>query len=121
VLNLVVIRSADPERLAAFYGNIAPQFEKHVHGNGPEHFASTCGQVTFEIYPRRDDQDATTPVRLGFSVPDVDDAVTKLLGAGARLVAAAKDSPWGRRAVVDDPEGHRIELTQIPGSLGKET
>jgi predicted enzyme related to lactoylglutathione lyase len=72
----------------------------------------TSGGITFEIYPRRDATDATTAVRLGFSVSNVDDAVAKLLIAGGRLVSAAKDSPWGRRAVIDDPEGHRVELTQ---------
>ena len=38
--------------------------------------------------------------------------LAKLVSAGGRLVTAPNDSPWGRRAVIDDPEGHRIELTQ---------
>ena len=113
MLNLVVIRSADPEKLVVFYKTIGLQFEKHAHGNGPEHFASTHDGVTFEIYPRRDTADATTAVRLGFGVANVDAAITNLLHAGGRLVSPPKDSPWGRRAVIDDPEGHRIELTQV--------
>jgi len=112
VLNLVVIRSADPDRLVAFYQALGLHFEKHAHGSGPEHFASTTGAVTFEIYPRRDATDTTTAVRLGFRVANVDDAVVNLLKAGGSLVAPAKDSPWGRRAVIDDPEGHRVELTE---------
>jgi predicted enzyme related to lactoylglutathione lyase len=112
VLNLVVIRSAVPEKLHAFYEALGMQFEKHAHGSGPEHFAAVVGAVTFEIYPARNAADATTAVRLGFSVPSVEEAIGKLLTAGGRLVAPAKDSPWGRRAVVDDPEGHRVELTQ---------
>jgi lactoylglutathione lyase len=112
MLNLVVIRSADPEMCVKFYEAIGLRFEIHSHGGGPEHLAAACGAVTFEIYPKRNDDDTTSATRLGFSVPDVDSSVAKLLGAGGRLVASAKESPWGRRAVVDDPDGHRIELTQ---------
>ena len=112
MLNLVVIRSAAPEKLVLFYVALGLKFEKHAHGSGPEHFAAMSGAVTFEIYPARDAADATTAVRLGFSVRDVEEAVGKLVKAGGRVVAPAKDSPWGRRAVVDDPEGRRVELTE---------
>jgi predicted enzyme related to lactoylglutathione lyase len=45
-------------------------------------------------------------------VADVDDAVAGLGAAnGAKVVSAAKDSEWGRRAVVADPDGHRVEIT----------
>jgi predicted enzyme related to lactoylglutathione lyase len=33
--------------------------------------------------------------------------------AGATVVSEPRDSPWGRRAVVDDPEGQRVELVSV--------
>lgn len=111
-LNLVVIRAADMERAAAFYRLLGLTFQKHRHGSGPEHFACEMGQSVFEIYPRKDKTDSTASVRLGFSVASLHKVVAELQAAGATIVSPPKDSPWGRRAVVDDPDGHRVELTE---------
>jgi lactoylglutathione lyase len=47
----------------------------------------------------------------GWCVPDIDPAYAALVAAGGASVSPPKDSPWGRRAVVGDPDGHRVELT----------
>src|SRR5947207_1939072 len=102
-LNLVVIRAADPERSVSFYERLGLSFQKHRHGNGPEDHASELGSAVFEIYPRADGKnDSTSAIRLGFRVPSVDDALARLRETGVTIVSPAKDSPWGRRAVVDD-------------------
>ncbi|MES2462339.1 MAG: VOC family protein [Armatimonadota bacterium] len=111
-LNLVVIRSADLERAAAFYTLLGLSFQKHRHGTGPEHLTCEMGQTVFEIYPRKTETDSTASVRLGFRVASVESAIADLQAAGAVIVSPPKDSPWGRRAVVDDPDGHRVELTE---------
>jgi len=111
-LNLVVIRSADIDRAVAFYRLLGLEFDKHRHGKGAEHFACESGQAVFEIYPRRDATDATASTRIGFRVAGVDQLLERLEAAGATVISAAQDSPWGRRAVVTDPDGHRVELTE---------
>jgi len=110
-LNLVVIRSPDLERAARFYSVLGLFFTKHRHGSGPEHLTCELGPVVFEIYPRKDDTDSTASTRIGFQVPSVDAAVEELRKIGVAVVSPPKDSPWGRRAVVDDFDGHRVELT----------
>ena len=102
-LNLIVLRVADIDRAADFYRLLGLTFSKHAHGSGPTHYAyETAGFVFEPVSPS---------TRIGFAVSDVDDAATKLsAAAGAKLVSAAKDSEWGRRAVVADPDGHRVEL-----------
>lgn len=112
LLNLVVIRSADMPKAAQFYQMLGLTFDKHRHGSGPEHFVCERGGIVFEIYPRKDETDATMAARLGFRVLSVDGIVEKLRQAGAEIVSAPKDSPWGRRAVVADPDGHRVELVE---------
>ena len=112
-INLVVIRAADVGRSARFYRLLGLDFTQHRHGKGPEHYASESGPVVFEIYPRQSDAGSSLGLRIGFQVASVDETVTALQGAGAAIVSPPKDSPWGRRAVVDDPDGHRVELTQI--------
>lgn len=112
-LNLVVLRSADMERAAQFYQVLGLEFTQHQHGKGPEHYAAELGPLVFEIYPLPADGNSTTGTRIGFRVASVDEAVAALELAGGRIVSPAKDSPWGRRAVLDDLDGHRVELTEV--------
>jgi hypothetical protein len=111
--NLVVLRSADLERAAAFYSLLGLQFSKHRHGNGPEHFAAELPGVVFEIYPVGADGGSTSGTRIGFRVPSVDAALEALCEYPAAVLTPAKNSEWGRRAVVADPDGHQVELLQI--------
>ena len=107
-LNLIVIRSNDMGAAKRFYELIGLQFELHKHGDGAEHFACESEEFVFEIYPETGE--STAGVRIGFSVSDVDGLVESLSEAGHMINVMPKDSPWGRRAVVRDPDGHRVEL-----------
>ena len=54
-----------------------------------------------------------TPFHLDIVVEDVDAAVTRAIGAGAKLEAPAKDAPYGRIAMLADPFGHGFCLLQF--------
>lgn len=118
-LNLVVLRVADIERSAAFYQLLGLTFTRHTHGSGPEHFASESAGFVFELYPASPSQPVTKSTRIGFAVAAVNELATKLSSfTGAKLVTSPHDCEWGRRAVVADPDGHRIELTQSANNRG---
>lgn len=110
-LNLIVLRARDADELARFYSVLGLNFSRHRHGNGPEHYACDDGPVVFEIYPAAA-SGPTQALRLGFAVDDLAVAIADATAAGATVVTAAAESAWGLRAVIADPEGHRIELTQ---------
>jgi predicted enzyme related to lactoylglutathione lyase len=109
--NLVVIRSRDLDLASRFYSALGLSFVRHSHGSGPEHLASESQGQVFEVYPQADDTPSTLGVRIGFSVSSVDETFNAILAAGGASVSSPRDSPWGRRAVVSDPDGHRVELT----------
>lgn len=115
-LNLVVIRSADLDRAARFYGALGLRLARERHGQGPEHLAGRAGAAVFEIYPAADGG-GTAGVRLGFAVRSLDEVLATLAAAEGAIVAPPRDSPWGRRAVVVDPDGHRVELVEAGGSI----
>jgi lactoylglutathione lyase len=71
----------------------------------------------FEIYPLEPGKTPTTDTRLGFAVSSVDAAASILSALGARLVIAPTESAWGRRAVVADFDGHRVELTATVAAI----
>ncbi len=112
-INLVVIRSANLEKSVKFYQMLGLSFDKHKHGNGLEHFASKTGQITFEIYPQIDKTEPTTGTRLGFQVSEVDSLITRLHLEDVTVITEPSASEWGRRAVVVDPDGHRVELIKL--------
>lgn len=111
-LNLVVLRSPDIGRAAAFYARLGLRFSQHHHGSGPEHFAAELPGGVFELYPLSSDGQSTLGTRIGFRVPSVDAALAALRDYPGAILTPATDSEWGRRAVVADPDGHRVELVQ---------
>jgi len=112
-LNLVVLRSTDIARAAQFYSKIGIQFTRHQHGKGPEHYAVQLGEAVFELYPLAPSGGPSTlGTRIGFSVPSLDTVIEALREYPTAITSPPKDSEWGRRAVLTDPDGHRIELVQ---------
>ncbi|RYD49527.1 MAG: bleomycin resistance protein [Verrucomicrobiaceae bacterium] len=111
-LHLVVLRSSDMERVARFYSRLGLEFSRHRHGKGPEHFAAETAGGVFEIYPLSPDGASTLGTRIGFKVGSVDLVIAALGDFPAAVISPSADSPWGRRAVVADPDGHKVELVQ---------
>ena len=114
ILNLLVLRSRAPHELAAFYEKLGLSFVSERHGDGPEHLACATQGAVFEIYPEREGQ-STRGTRIGFAVDDVDASYACALAANAASVRRPAAGQWGRRAVVRDPGGHVVELTQQIG------
>jgi lactoylglutathione lyase len=110
ILNLVVIRSQNAERLAEFYEAVGLEFHKHQHGKGLEHFAAELRGSVFEIYPLQGSALPTTGVRLGFQVEDIHSVFASLVNKGAQAMQYPSASPWGERAVIKDMDGHVVEL-----------
>jgi lactoylglutathione lyase len=115
-LNLVVLRCADIDRATAFYSKLGLNFTKHRHGNGPEHYSAELAGAVFELYPQSADGASSLGTRIGFSVSSVDEVIRALSAYPTAVVSQSKDSEWGRRAIVADPDGHRIELLQVSAS-----
>ncbi len=101
----------------AFYSKLGLSFTKHRHGTGPEHFSAELQSGVFELYPQSEDGPSSLGTRIGFTVSSVDEAIKALAEYPTAVVSPAKDSEWGRRAIVSDPDGHRIELLQIGDKL----
>ena len=110
-LNLVVIQSRNILAAKQFYECLGLSLKLERHGRGPEHYAAEVGASVFEIYPSRG-EDAAGNVRIGFLVPSLESALGSLSQQSAQVLKEPHDSPWGRRAVVKDPDGNRVELTE---------
>jgi lactoylglutathione lyase len=109
-LNLLVLRCTDVERARSFYECFGLSFEKHRHGEGPEHLAAEEPAGVFELYPASG-TNAVDQSGLGFDVEDLAAMSAKLAERGCAPGAIA-DRPWGRTFVVRDADGRRVEVKQ---------
>jgi lactoylglutathione lyase len=113
VLKLLVLKTGQADRLRAFYLALGVELVEERHGSGPLHYAGQIGDVVLEIYPLTDEggaADATT--RLGFAVERLAEVVQALREAGTVIASEPRQTAWGLRAVVRDPDGRAVELYQ---------
>src|SRR5205814_2257861 len=103
------IKSRQPEESVHFYGLLGLLFQKHRHGNGVEHYSSTTGTFVMVIYPVESSKSVDDAVRLGFSIVNLAQLHDVLNSNGARVVVPPRESPWGLRLIVLDPDNNRVE------------
>lgn len=115
-LSLIVLRCSDLDATRAFYTTLGFAFQTEQHGKGPVHYSCQVGDMVLELYPGKPGsapgQTEAGACLHGFQVDSLDAILTALQPLKAEIVHFPSESPWGRRAVVLDPDGRAIELTQ---------
>lgn len=112
-LTLLVLKTRQVDRLRAFYQTLGVKFTEEQHGQGPRHHAGRVGEVVIEIYPLpADGTTVDTSTLLGFSVGKLAEVIQGLEGIGTLVVKQATQTAWGLQAVVKDPDGRSVELSQ---------
>ena len=107
-LNLLVLRTPKLEDLRRFYSALGARFQSERHGDGPEHYAATLdGGLVLELYPVPDGSTPDAGLRLGLSVDDIGETLRSL-----GQTVTPRQTQWGLRALVRDPDGRTVELLQ---------
>jgi lactoylglutathione lyase len=109
-LKLLVIKTQNLESITNFYRLFNLEFVEEQHGNGPRHFSAEIGGTVFEVYPTKNADAVDSTTRLGFSVTNFAEVLDSLRSQGIEVVNEPKQTPWGLRAVVRDPDGRAVEL-----------
>lgn len=111
-LSLCVVRTATVESLVEFYTGLVGTFQREQHGKGPVHWSIQLGPTLLEIYPLREGETTDAAMRLGFAVPDLDAVWSKFAALPHSCISPPQITPWGKRALLRDPDGRTIELSQ---------
>ncbi|MCA0454483.1 MAG: VOC family protein [Chloroflexi bacterium] len=115
-MSLLVLRTSTIETTLAFYRAFGLTFAQEQHGTGPVHYSTALGDTTLELYPAETtqmlDRKAGGATMIGIKVESVDAVIEALNQLGIQPLSPAKDSAWGRRATVLDPDGRLVELTE---------
>ena len=110
-LSLLVLKTHKIDVVRSFYETIGIVFVEEQHGTGPVHFAGHVGGVVMEIYPLANSgEEADGTTRLGFVVEDLGDVLESLSRRNLSPPKQAKQTEWGLRCVVKDPDGRSVEL-----------
>ncbi|MCK8523494.1 hypothetical protein M0D21_18065 [Aquimarina sp. D1M17] len=110
-LNLLVIRTSNPELLKTQYEKIGFKFDYHQHGKGPYHYACEYNGFVFEIYPlTKSMTKADGNLRLGFDISNLSSVIDRLRGTDWIIKSDIKKTEWGIIAVIQDLDGRKIEL-----------
>ena len=129
----LILFCADLDACAAFYRRLGVALVEEDHGQGPVHWAADLGGTHFALFPGQPGpasplgtpnpasplgpappHKASGSQFFGLTVLDVEATLARALTAGAPLVEEARSFPWGRRALVQDPDGRVVELFEPP-------
>jgi predicted enzyme related to lactoylglutathione lyase len=123
----IAFTSANFERLVKFYSDGLGIEPSAIWDNGQgQGLVLDMGRATLEIFD--EDQAQTVDqieaggrisgqIRFALQVPDLKEAMERLLAQGARLVHPPVITPWGDYNVrLEDPDGMQITLFQVEGN-----
>jgi len=113
--------SSNPQQCVQFYRAIGVPLEEERHGEDEHvHHACDIADVHIAVFPATGDTAA--PVLgepgcsfVGFAVDSVDSTVEAARSVGAEILQPPDEFPWGRRAVLRDPDGRPVEIFARPG------
>lgn len=122
----VALTASDYERLVKFYCAGLGLEPAAIWNNGDgKAMMLDMGHATLELFDEAqarliDSLEAgrrlSGQVRLALKVPDLNEAIERLLAHGATLVHEPVTTPWGDRNVrMQDPDGMQVTLFQAAG------
>ena len=110
-IRLLVIRTPDIERLSKFYSLFGLTFDYHKHDKSPYHYSATVDKTVIEIYPLAKTQaEPDKSLRLGFSLDNFEHTISLLKQQGITFTSEVTQSEFGIMAIIEDPDGRKIEL-----------
>lgn len=117
----LVLFTARLDACVAFYRALGLPLAGERHGSGPLHHTCDLGGTHFALFEADGHGDAPehrTPGAqfFGLTVRDLDAVAGRARQLGVTIRQEPTQYPWGRRMLVDDPDGRVVELFERPAS-----
>lgn len=109
-LAAVVFNCKDIEKSVKFYRALGVDVRETKHG-GIVHFTCSLAGVHFALYPETDaTRGPQGACQLGLMITNLDGSLAALKALGANVLTPPTQKPWGITAMIEDPDGRKIEL-----------
>jgi len=107
----ITLTVSDLDRAVEFYEKTLELPKKYQFST---YAGFDCGGVEIGLQPGTPVGEREGAPCVDFLVRDVDEAYRTLSGRGVRFLEEPHDTPWGGRiALLTDPDGNLLQLTQI--------
>jgi predicted enzyme related to lactoylglutathione lyase len=115
-LGLVMIVVRDMERSVVFYRDVLG-LKLLIHQDNWSQF--DAGNILIGLHPEGDEVKVspTTGMSIGIYVDDMDQAVVEIRRRLAKIAIGPRPEPFGRWALVFDPDGYSIQIIEMARSL----
>lgn len=111
-IGAVILLVSDMKRSVKFYRDILGMEMKEKSKDWTEF--STRGTV-LALHPSRKKRFSKSKTMLvGFSVSDFDDVCNGLKKKRVKFYKKPRQEPFGKHAIIQDPDGHLISIVQMP-------
>lgn len=120
-IGAVVLIVGDLDAAVAFYQAVSGlSLEREQHDvDDPVHYAVDADGCHVALFGADHAGAAPGPrtageTMIGFEVTSVEASVDAARGLGATILQEPEDYPWGLRALIEDPDGRRVEVFTPP-------
>lgn len=112
-LAALTLTCKDLEASVRLYRAVGVDLKEARHG-GPLHYAASLGGVHLALVgPDGVERGAQSGTRVALLVNDLESALDAARALGAPVLQAPAARPFGVTAVVEDPDGRRLELVAM--------
>jgi predicted enzyme related to lactoylglutathione lyase len=117
-IGAVILLVSDMKRSTKFYSETLGMKLKKKSKDWTE-FSE--GGTVLAIHPaKRKRIKKNNSMLVGFSVSDFDDVINGLKKKKAKFFKKPKEEPFGKHAIIQDPDGHLISIMQMPQEDSKQ-
>lgn len=112
VFTSITVNTPNLENMVRFYEILGCEFDKIKVSIGGELFRSSLEGFELSLMSIQSVQPAAYPkVMMGFKIHDFESKVEKLNSIpGVIMILDPTDMPDGKKAILQDPDGHSVEL-----------
>lgn len=116
LITSITITTPQLQDMLGFYRIIGFQFAAAKVDKGSEIYRAHHNGVEFSLYKTVNAQKSQVPgLQLGFMVSDLAGTVEKLKAiSSVTCILDPTEMPDGKKAIMIDPDGHAIELSEKP-------
>lgn len=112
-LAALIVTCKDVDASVRLYRAVGIDLKEARH-SGPLHYTAALGGVHLALLPHDGvERSAQSATQLAFLVNDLEGALNAARALGAPVLQAPAPRPFGVSAIVEDPDGRRLELVAM--------
>lgn len=117
-VNAIILKTEKVSEAHEFYAALGLPLGQSDNEEGPKHYTCEIGPIHFAIYeldpwtgPER--RNKTHDTMVGFCTENIEALMKTLDAMNVKVIIPVEETEQGFRAVVLDPDGRPVELSQV--------